>query len=150
MLASRVWVFDARVISVAVGSNDVSGLADAEDVSESEVRARLQILIVEAGFEAGHDRAARADVLADMLALAITQHGDVGQKQRAIFAETLRVEPLFVHVVEVEAAAEEGLVDAMSRLTHVRSGLRCRWPLVEKLRALPHHHADIGDGAPRP
>ena len=50
--------FDARVVGIAVGADDVAGLADAEEIGQAEVGARVEVFVVEAGFEAGHERAA--------------------------------------------------------------------------------------------
>src|ERR1700727_1565042 len=53
-------------------------------VEAIQQRVRLQVLIIETGFEAAHQRSAGAHIVAKLLALAVTEHGDVGQKQRAI------------------------------------------------------------------
>ena len=66
------------------------------------------------------------DVVANLLALAIAEHGDVGQKQSAVLGEMFGVEALFVDEVEGEAAAQQGLVDAMRGLAHVMLRLRRR------------------------
>ena len=140
-------MFDARVVCIAVGADEVSGFVDAEQIGETEVGAGRQVFIVEAGFEAGHERAAGLDIVADLLALAVAKHGDVGEEQDAVFAEVFGVETVFVHVVEGKAAAEECLVHAVGGFAHVGAGLRCGRAFVEKLRALSHDDADVGDGA---
>ena len=98
-------MFDARIVGIAVGADDVSSLVDAEQIGKSEICAPIQVFIVEAGLKTGHDRAAGADVVANLLALAIAEHGDVRQQERAIFAQLFRVETVFMDEVESKAAA---------------------------------------------
>ena len=47
-----------RIVRVAVGADDISGLVDAEHIGQSEIRALVEVFVVEAGLEAGHDRSA--------------------------------------------------------------------------------------------
>src|ERR1700745_1710644 len=88
-------------------------------------------------------------VVAQLVTLAIAEHGNVGQQQCAILRQAFRFKAIFVDEVEGEAALEQCIVDALCRLVHVVPG-RCRsraW--VKKLSALPDHHSDVGDGTPR-
>ena len=141
--------FDARGVGVAVGADGVAGLADAHEIGETEVCARLEVFVVEAGFEAGDERAAGVDVVAQLLALAVAEHRDVGQQQRAIFGEAFGFEAVFVHEVEGEAALEQRVVDALRRLVHVAVRTRGGGAGVEELRALSDDDAEVGDGAAR-
>jgi hypothetical protein len=100
-------LFDARVVGIAVGADDVCGFVDAEKTGKAEVRAAVQVFVAQAGLEAGHDRSAGLHVV-DLPALAVTQHGDVGQQEGAIPAETFRFEPVFMHKVECEAPTQQG------------------------------------------
>ena len=79
--------------------------------------------------------------------MAVAQHGDVGQQQGAILAEALGIEAVLVHKVKSEAAAQQRIVDALRRLVHVLARARRVRAGVEKLRALAHDNADVGDGA---
>src|SRR5579864_1679008 len=138
---------DAAVISISVSADDVFGFADAQQFREPEFRAWLKILVVQAGLKTRHERSAGVHVGAELLALAIAQNGNVGQQQRAVFTDPFQIEPVFVHKVEGKAAAEKSLVDAVSRLAHVRMGVsHCR-TLVKKLRALSDHDADVREEA---
>ena len=110
---------DATVVCVAVSADNVACLTDAEEIGQAEVGARVEVLVVEAGLKAGHDRSAGVYVVADLLALAVAEHGDVGQQKSAILAEVLGIEAVFVHEVESEAAAEKGLVETVRGLSHV-------------------------------
>ena len=78
---------------------------DAEQIGKSEICAPIQVFIVEAGLEAGHDGAAGAHVVANLLALSIAEHGDVRQQEGAIFAQAFRVETVFMDEVKRKAAA---------------------------------------------
>ena len=99
---------------------------------------RLQVLVVQAGFEAGHDRPAGADVVADLLALAVAEHGNVRQKQGTVFAEPFGVEAVFVYEVEGESAVEQRRIDAVCRLAHVvRERERPREPDIEAACSVP-------------
>ena len=85
-------------------------------------------------------------VFAELVALTIAEHGHVGQQQGAIFGETLGFEAIFVNKVECEAAAQQGLIDALRGLVHVVLRMRSVWAGVEELRALADDDADVGDG----
>jgi hypothetical protein len=52
---NRVLALDATVVGVAGGTHDIACLADAEEIGQAEVPSLLQVLVVEAGFKAGHD-----------------------------------------------------------------------------------------------
>ena len=79
--------------------------------------------------------------------MAIAKHGDIGQQEGAIFAEAFRLETVFVYEVKSETASEQRFVDALRCLVHVCARAHCGGTGVEKLRALPDHDSDIGDGA---
>src|SRR5438552_4118450 len=82
-------------------------------------RALFEILVVKAGFEARHNRAAGMRVSTNLIALPVAQHGDVRQQQRAVLADPFELEPVFVYEVEGEAATEQGLIHAVGGLAHV-------------------------------
>ena len=115
----RMLAFNAAIVRVAYGADDISGLVDAEQIGESEFRTPLQVFVVEAGLEAGHDRSAGLHVVADLLALAVAKHGDIRQQECAIFAEAFRLETVFVYEVKSETTSEQRFVDALRRLVHV-------------------------------
>src|SRR5262252_258323 len=140
--------FDPAVVGVAVGSDGISGFADAQQVCEAEFRAGLKILIVQAGLEARHDGSAGLHISAELLALSIAENGNVRQQQRTVFADPFKIEAVFVHEVEGEAAAEESFVKAVSCLAHVCMGMSRGRARVEKLRALPDDNSDVCQGAP--
>ena len=79
----------------------------------------FEVLVVQAGFKARQQRPAAANVVAKLRALAIAEHGNVGQNQRAIFAQCFRVQAVFVDEVEREAAAQQCVVQAVRRVAHV-------------------------------
>ena len=138
---------DACVVGIAVGADGVAGFADAEEIGEAEVGAGTEVFVVEAGLEAGHERSAGVHVVAELLALAIAEHGDIGQQQGAILGETFGIKAVFVDEVEGEAAAQQSLIDALRGLVHVLAGVRGGGAWVEELRALAHDDADVGDRA---
>src|SRR5579864_6428036 len=98
--------FNAPVVGVAVRSDHISGLADAEQVGEGKFLAPLQVLVVQARFEACHDGPSGADVVADLLALTVAKHGNVRQKQGTVFTDPFEVEAVFVYKVEGESTVE--------------------------------------------
>jgi hypothetical protein len=67
---NRVLALDAPVICVAVCADNIPCLTDAEKLGHAEVGARIKVLVVETGLEAGHDRSAGVYVVTDLLALA--------------------------------------------------------------------------------
>ena len=73
----------------------------------------------------------------------------LGNSRARYLLQALGFESLFVHVVEGEAAAQEGLVEAVGCLAHVLARVRGGGAFVEELSALAHDDADIGDGAAR-
>src|SRR5580765_7899860 len=99
--------FAAAIVGVAVRSDNISSLANAEQVGEGKFRASLQVLVVQARFEAGHDRASGADVVTDLLTLVIAEHGNVRQKQGAVFADSFEVEAVFVYEVEGKSPVKQ-------------------------------------------
>src|SRR5580700_7367115 len=111
--------FNAAIVGVAVRSDNLSSLANAEQVGEGKFLAPLQVLVVEARFEACHDRPSGADVVSDLLALAVGENGNVRQKQGTVFADAFGVEAVFVYEVEGESAIEERRIDPVCRLAHV-------------------------------
>src|SRR5579864_6822726 len=135
--------FNAAVAGVAVRSDHISGLAYAKQVGEGKFLAPLQVLIVQAGFEACHEGPSGTDVVADLLALAVAEHGNVRQKQGTVFADPFEVQAVFVYEVEGEPAVEERRIDPVCRLAHVvvSVGGGRRW--IQKLRALSHDDADV-------
>src|ERR1700761_814233 len=88
-------------------------------------------------------------VVAQLVALAIAEHGNVGQQQCAILRQAFRFKAVFVDEVEGEAALEQCIVDALCRLVHVGPGWCRSRAWVKKLGALPYHHSDVGDGTTR-
>lgn len=94
---------DASVVCVAVCADDVARPVDAEQIGEAEVGSLIEVFVVEAGLEAGHDRSAGVNVVTDLLALAVAEHSDIGQKKSAVLAKVLWIKAIFVHEVEGEA-----------------------------------------------
>src|SRR5580700_2986695 len=52
---NRVLALDAAVVGIPGGTHHIAGFADAKQIGEAEVPSRLELLVVEAGFETGHD-----------------------------------------------------------------------------------------------
>ena len=67
----------------------------------------------------------------------------MGKQQRGVLRQVFRRELIFMHEIEQEAAFEQGVVHPVHVLPHERSARR----LVEQVRPLAHHHAQIGDRA---
>src|SRR5215831_17208252 len=111
--------FNAAVVGVAVRSDHISSLADAEQVGEAKVLALLQVLVVQTRFKTGHDGPTGTNIVADLLALLIAEHGYVRQKQCAVFADPLGIESVLMYKVERESAVEERRIDPVCRLAHV-------------------------------
>ena len=90
----------------------------SRSASPKSARA-VEVLVVEAGFEASHERSARLHVLAKLLALAVAEHRDIGQQQHTILGKPFGIEAVFVHEIERETASKQRVIDAMRRLVHV-------------------------------
>src|SRR5580704_6690743 len=139
--------FNAAIVGVAVRSDNLSSLANAEQVGEGKFLAPLQVLVVQARFEAGHDRPSGADVVADLLALVVAKHGNVRQKQGTVFADPFEVEAVFVYEVEGESAVKQRRIDPLCRLAHVVVSVSGCGSRIKKLRALSHDEADVSEGS---
>src|SRR5262245_3717264 len=139
--------FEAAIVGVAVGSDNISSLANVEQVGEGKVLAPLQVLVVQAGFKACHDRPSGADVVADLLTLAVVKHGKVRQKQGTVLADPFEVEAVFVYEVEGESAVKQRCIDLVRRLAHVVVSLSRGGPRIQKLRALFHDDAYVREGS---
>ena len=141
-------ILNAPIVRVAIGADRHRRPCRCRAVGQAEIGARLQVFVVKAGLKAGHDRSARVHVVANLLALLIAEHGDIRQQQRAIFAKPLRHRD-GLHAQNrkrTAPAAAHRKVPASSRACR-RASARRRRSGIEKLRALPHHDANVGDGA---
>ena len=111
---------NAGIVRITVCANDVSGLVNAEKTLEvKNPPAASGFRRRGFGLEAGHDRSAGLHIVADLLTLAVAQHGDIRQHQRAIFTDPFQLEPVFMHKVECEPAAKQHIVDALRGLVHI-------------------------------
>src|SRR4029079_15180190 len=61
--------FDSGVVGVSICADRFAGFADAEQILETEIGTTVEVLVVEAGLEAGHYRAARFGEGGDLFAL---------------------------------------------------------------------------------
>src|SRR5215831_9797838 len=111
--------FNPAVKGVAVRSDDIPSLADAEQVAQGKFFSPLQVLVVQACFEAGHDGPSEADIVADLLTLAVAKHGNIRQEQGTVLADPFEVKAVFVYEVEGESAVEERRIDPVCGLAHV-------------------------------
>ncbi len=136
---------DARQvgIGVAAASDHCAGQMDAEDVGQAEICAALISLGVHAGFKRGQQRAALVDVVAQLLALRVAEQRGIGQDESGIFLDPLQMQAILVHEVEEKAPFEQRVVHRIHVLLHGYVVRR----LIEKLRALAHDDADVGDRA---
>jgi len=87
------------------------------------------------------------NVVTNLLALVVAEHGNIGQQKSAILAEVLGIKAVLVHEVEGEAAPEKRLVHTVGSLAHILARVRRDRPFVEELGALAQDNADVGDGA---
>src|SRR5215831_19316817 len=111
--------FDSAVKGVAVRSDNIASLADAEQVGEGKFLSPPQVLVVQPCFEASHDGPSRADIVADLLTLAVAKNGGIRQEQGTVLADPFEVKAVFVYEVEGESAVEKRRVDPVCRLAHV-------------------------------
>jgi hypothetical protein len=74
-----VLALNTSIVCIAVCADNVARFADAEEVGEAEVGALVEVFVVEARLKTGHNRSAGLNIVMDLLALAVAQHGNIGQ-----------------------------------------------------------------------
>ncbi len=132
-------LFDACVVGISLRSFDISRHARPEDIGQSELFSAHALVVVARRLEGPDQSAALARVAAQLLALPIAQHRDVGQNHGRIFLQRLRVEVVLMHEIEQEAAFQQGVVHALQKVARRSAAGRC----VERIHALAkdHRHA---------
>jgi hypothetical protein len=79
-------LLDARQVRVTVRANDIAGLADAEDVRQTEIGAAFVAFGVQAGLKGRQERTSAIHVGAQLPALLVAEQSGVGKQQGRILS----------------------------------------------------------------
>ncbi len=101
-----------------------AGLADAKEVSQCKISARLAGLVVEAGLEGRQQRSSAHDVLLQRAALGVAEQRHIGQDEGCISGEPRLGKILFMHEIERNSGLGEHRIHPLDRICLIFRGGR--------------------------
>ena len=136
-------------VAVAERTDRVSVGARAEQIGQREIGSPIAPFAVERGLERREQRSAAADVIANLPAVLIRYVRRVRNQQRAIPAERLRPQVVFVNEVEEESSFEQRVIQSLQVFRRLRA--LCAAPVprsaarsIESNRPLRVQDRDVG------